>query len=400
MRAWSIGPSIIASPSAGTDCTGVSRLAVVALLVALAAPATAAESAGGIAILDLPFAVKAMRGPGSEVALAVSTSGLLPIARPKPASADPKAAPASVPDETEVAPVAVVWGEGGGAVLSLDGDAVKTTLIGAEAMEGLVASETPRGAVPGSRRALSGPLSAYLSGATGGTGRAAGLTIRERQPVGTTSEPTAVPVATVTLTPGTDAVFAARRPRIATLDGKATVLAVTAGPGSASALVIAGRDAAGAWSFAARTPPQPGATPLALAGIADFSGTGRAQVATVREPEGAGVLQLWSHVDGTLTLAAEAPGYAGSTTEIDLAAVVPGEPGKPAALALPATERENLAIVSLKGGIAEQARILLPGPAALGLAVLGRASRARILVGLADGRVAVVPANASGTVSP
>ncbi|GEP01026.1 hypothetical protein [Methylobacterium haplocladii] len=373
---------------------------VAALLLILAAPAVAAEPAGGVTILDLPFSVKAMRGPGSEVALAVSTSGLLPIARPKPASADPKARPAPTPDETEIAPVAVVWGEGGGAVLSLDGDTVKTTLIGAEAMEGLAASETPRGAVPGSRRALSGPLSAYLSGPTGATGRASGLTIRERQPVGTTSEPTAVPVASATLAPGADAVFAARRPRIATIDGTPVIVAVTAGPGAVSALVLAAKDAAGAWSVVARTPPQSGATPLAVAGLGDFAGSGRPQAATIREPDGVGVLQLWSYADGALSLSAEAPGYAGPTAEIDLAAVIPGEPGQAAALALPAADRDTLAIVSLQGGIAERARILLPGPAALGVAVLGRGGRARILVGLADGRLAVIPANAAGAVSP
>nr|WP_306424636.1 hypothetical protein [Methylobacterium thuringiense] len=388
-----------ASPSARRDGGRAGLLA--ALLLALAGPAAAAETAGGVAIVDLPFPVKAMRGPGSEVALAVSTSGLLPIARPKPASADPKAAPPPEPDAFEVAPVAVVWGEGGGAVLSLDGDTVKTTLIGAEAVEGLVASEMPRGAVPGTRRALSGPLSAYLSGAAD----AAGLTIRERQPVGTPSEPTAVPVASVTLTPGPGAAFATvRRPRIATLDGKPAVLAVTAGPGAASALVLAAKDvakdapkdAAGAWSLVARTPPQAGGTLLAIAGIADFSGGGRPQVATIREADGGGVLQLWSYAGGALTLAAEAPGYAGPSADLDLAAVIPGERGKPATLALPAADRGTLAIVSLTGGIEERTRILLPGPAALGVAALGRGGRARVLVGLADGRLAIVPANLPG----
>ncbi|GLS44167.1 hypothetical protein GCM10007884_21540 [Methylobacterium brachythecii] len=366
----------------------------------MSAPAAAEEPSAGAGIIELPFKVKAMRGPGSEVSLAVSTSGILPIARPKPASADPKAPRAPAPDETEVAPVAVVWGDDGGAVLSLDGDAVKTTLIGAEAIEGLFASETPRGAVPGSRRALSGPLSAYLTGAVGGAGQAAGLTLRERQPLGTTSEPKAVPVATVTLAPGADQAFAARRPRIAILDGKAAVLVVTAGPGAASALALAEKDAGGAWTLAARTPPQAGATALSLAGVGDFSGKGRPQFVSIREPDAVGTLQLWSYAGGAFGLVAEAPGYAGPTADIDLAAVIPGEPGKAAALALPASDRTTLAIVSLDGGIVERARILLPGPAALGIAVLGRGERARVLVGLADGRLAVAGASAGAGVRP
>lgn len=129
------------------------RRAVLAALVALhALPVLAAEDGPRVEPVTLPFAVKAMRGPGSDVALSVATSGLLPIAR-APASADPKATASTVPPS-----VVVVWGEGGGAVLSLDGDRLRTTLIGAEAIEGFAAAETPRGAVPGSRRALDGPL--------------------------------------------------------------------------------------------------------------------------------------------------------------------------------------------------------------------------------------------------
>ncbi len=40
--------------------------------------------------------------------------------------------------------------------------------VGREAVEDLVASETPRGALPGIRRALDGPLSAFLTGRTRG----------------------------------------------------------------------------------------------------------------------------------------------------------------------------------------------------------------------------------------
>ena len=119
----------------------------------------------------------------------------------------------------------VVWGEEGGAALSLADGSVRTTLLGAEAVEGLAAAETPRGALPNSRRALSGPLSAYLTGPTramGGDGasHAAGLTIRERQPVAMSAEPKPVPVATATVSAGPEAAVraapaaggAARRP--------------------------------------------------------------------------------------------------------------------------------------------------------------------------------------------
>ncbi|WP_336489660.1 hypothetical protein [Methylobacterium nigriterrae] len=366
------------------------RLAL--LLVALIASAPAAAEPA-VTILDLPFRAKAMRGPGSEVAVAVATSGLLPIARPK--SADP-ALPAA--DEAG-APLVVVWGEEGGAALSLADGSIRTTLLGAEAIEGLAVAETPRGALPNSRRAQSGPLSAYLTGPTramGGAlgsdaaGNAAGLTIRERQPVAVSADPKPVPVATATVAAGDEAVFAPRRPRVARLDGRPAFLAVTALGGARSALAVVGRTGEGApWSVIARSPPQEGG-PLKVAAVADFAGTGRPQIAAVRAPEGAGVLQLWTYAQGTLALAAEAPGYTDGIDNADLAAILEPDRDGDRDLALPTLDRGALALVSLKGTIRERARIALPAPAAHGVAALGSGAGTHLLVGLADGRVALV----------
>lgn len=360
------------------------RAALAALLCLVALPALAEPASVAAEPLDLPFRVTAMRGPGSEVALAVATSGLLPVARAG-ASADPKRVPKAVEGPR---PVVVVWGEGGGAVIHLEGDALHTTLVGAEAIEGFAAAETPRGAVPGSRMAQDGPLSAYLTGPTralgGAPGQAAGLTIRERQPIGVTAEPKAVPVATRTLTPGPDQVFAGRAPRIATLDGRPAVIAVTVQGASESSLVVATKEKDAGWSLTARTPPQAGTAPLSVAGIAAFSGAG-AEIAAVRTTEGGGELQLWRPSQSTLTQAGAWPDYAGPDAgeAASLAAVLPGEP---ASLVLPLSGRKALAVLSLKGGTpVERFRIPLPAPAAHGIAALGPK---RILVGLADGRLA------------
>ena len=374
------------------------RRAALAALLCLATLPAGAEAAR-VEPVALPFAVKAMRGPGSEVALSVATSGLLPLAR-APASADPKAAgPASPP------PIVVVWGEGGGAVLSLEGETLRTTLIGAEAVEGFAAAETPRGAVPGSRRALDGPLSAYLTGPTralgGAPGQGAVLTLRERQPLGVTAEPKAVPVTTHTLAPGEASVFAGRTPRITRLDGRPAVVAVTAQGPAGSALALARKGADGAWTLAAASPPQAGrgpeGAPLALAGLADFAGTGTPQIAAIRAPEGEGVLQFWRIADGTFSLAGELPGYAGPVAgeEADLAAAVP-RGANPPELALPVAGRGALALVSAKGGAPrERLRLPLPAPAAHGVAVLDASGSAKkILVGLADGRLVAVAADA------
>lgn len=367
------------------------RSALPALLFALLLSSGPARAESTVTILDLPFTARALRGPGSEVATAIATSGLLPLARRKPASADPGAKAAADEDGA----VAVVWGDAGGAALSLVGGKLTTTLIGAEAIEGLSASETPRGALPGSRRALLGPASAHFTKAGGPTS----LTIRERQPVAISAEPRAVPIATSTVSAGPDAVFAPRRLHAARIDGRPVFLAVTVDASGGSALALIGRperDASGAWDVLARSPTQAheaGAQPIKPAGIADFSGTGRPQIAVVRAPDGAGLLQIWAYDAGALTLLREAPGYTDLSPgegEADLAALVDLDRDGVPELALPVADRSALAILSLKNGIREQARIPLPTLAAFGVAVLGQGPETRLLVGLADGRVALV----------
>lgn len=145
--------------------------------------------------------MRALRGSRSEAAVSVATSGLLPITGGK-AGAQTGAQQAG---DEESAPIAVVWGDDGGAVLALAEGTVTVRPIGRDAVEGLTAAETPRGALPGSRRALSGPLSAYLTGRTrapDGGAAAAVLTIRERQPMAVSADPKPVPVATATVPAG------------------------------------------------------------------------------------------------------------------------------------------------------------------------------------------------------
>ncbi|SFH08246.1 hypothetical protein [Methylobacterium gossipiicola] len=366
-----------------------------ALFLLLASAPAFAEP--GITILDLPFAASALRAPGSEVAVAVATSGLLPLARPKTDS--PKADPTKIgPREAparEGAPIAVVWGEAGGAALTLAEGGVRVTLLGHEAVEGLAAAETPRGALPGSARAVSGGLSAHLAEPVAVRGRpepgAARLVIRERKPVPMSAEPKAVPVATATVSPAPDAAFAVRSPVVTVFDGHPALVVVTENEAGSALGVVAPAEAG--WSLRARGAPEPG-RPLQVAGIADFSGTGRPQIAVTGPGEGAPRLRLWSYADGTLTPGAAAPGY-------DAAAPGEGGPGLAALLprdgavdlALPVADRSALAILSLKGTITERARVPLPAPAAFGVAALGTGREARLLVGLADGRIAVVNPN-------
>ncbi|MDH2314121.1 hypothetical protein [Methylobacterium brachiatum] len=356
------------------------RSFAILLGLSLCAPlAPARAEAPGVRILDLPFTVRALRGPRSEAAVSVATSGLLPIAGAK---SDPSAG------DEESAPIAVVWGEDGGAVLNVVDGAVTVRPIGRDAVEGLTAAETPRGALPGSRRVLAGALSAYLTGRTrapDGGEAAAVLTIRERQPMAVSTDPKPVPVATVTVPAGGDAVFAPLRPRLLRLAGRPALLAATLAGADAGGLVLIGRpDGQAGWAVTARTPPQPG-PPLKIAGIADFSGSGGVQAATV---SARGLLQLWMLSPGAIEPAGEAPGYAAGEGDADLAVAIPA--AGPPELVLPVAGRPEIALVQAKGSLHERLRIPLPAPATTGIVALGEGAATRLLVGLADGRVAVI----------
>lgn len=374
-------------------------IALLFTLTSLAGPALAepvraepVRAEPAVSLLDLPFRARALRGPGSAVAVAVATSGVLPLARPRGAAAE-------APEPG--AGIVVVWGDAGGAVLGLADGTVVTTLLGAETLEGLSAAETPRGALPGSRGASRDGISAYLAGPVpdpaGGPVQARDLVVRERQPVGMGGDPKPVPIAATTLSPAPDSAFAPRRPHILTVDGRPAILAVTvvASGGGALALYSQGKPDRG-WSVLARGEPQPvppGGQPIKPAALADFAGTGAPQIAAVAEPDGAGRLQLWTYAGGALRLSHEAKGYttvSPGENEADLAALIePTRPGPPE-LAVPSLDRGAVAFLAFKDGIRERARVSLPAPAAFGLASLGRGEGARLLVGLSDGRIAVV----------
>ena len=355
------------------------RFAILLSLFLCTPLASPRAEAPGVRILDLPFKVRALRGPRSEAAVSVATSGLLPIA-------GAKAGPAAGNEES--APIALIWGDDGGAVLSLTDGTVMVRPIGRDAVEGLTAAETPRGALPGSRRVLAGGLSAYLTGrarAPDGGDAAAVLTIRERQPMAVSTDPKPVPVATVTVPAGGEAVFAPLRPRLLRLAGHLALLAATLSGAEAGGLVLIGRpDGQPAWGVMARTPPQPG-PPLKIAGIADFAGSGGLQAATV---SARGLLQIWTLSPDTIEPAGEASGYAAGDGDADLAVTNPT--AGPPELVLPVAGRPEIALLQAKGSLHERLRIPLPAPATTGIVALGEGAAARLLVGLADGRVAVI----------
>ncbi|MET0367788.1 MAG: hypothetical protein ABW058_06425, partial [Methylobacterium sp.] len=107
------------------------RFAILLSLFLCTPLASPRAEAPGVRILDLPFKVRALRGPRSEAAISVATSGLLPIAG---ARSGPPAG------DEESAPIALIWGDDGGAVLSLTDGTVMVRPIGRDAVEGLTAA--------------------------------------------------------------------------------------------------------------------------------------------------------------------------------------------------------------------------------------------------------------------
>jgi hypothetical protein len=326
-----------------------------ALALLLTGPAAAEPR---ISLLDLPFRVTQLRDAGSEAALAVTTAGLPQLPR-------------------KAGPVAVVWGEGGAAVLTLEGDRIAVVPLPLDAVEGLTAGETPKGALPGTRRVLAGPVSAYLSGpsrAPDGRAGAAGVTVRERQKVTMSADPKPVPVATATVPPGAGAVFSADTLRPVEIDGSLHLLALGEHPEGTSLALIGRQDARqddarqdSMWRVRAETPPEPGS--LALA--AELPGQPPAAL-LVRGEEGR--LERWSLAGGKP--ARQVQGAKGFSVP---GAALGGE------LVVTTRDRAALAYVSLKD-LSERTRANLPAPVGPGLAVLGN----RVVVALSDGRLAVV----------
>lgn len=361
--------------------TGARVLAALAGLVVLgqAMPACAEPS---LAILPLGFSVDAMRGPESRVAALVATTDSLRANR-------------GLRDQ----PLAVVWGDAGGAVLALKGKAVQILPLSGGSGD-LIALEKAPKAIPASRIAAAGPFTVALSEDTRADGHtalgspvhAAAVTITERRPVEPGPGPKPVPSVTTRVAAGPGAVFEDREVRLADLDrdGTPEIVVVKSYLDRGAALAVIGRRD-GLWSIIAETPPagSPG-TWLNPAAIADFAGTGGLQIALVRQPEGDAVLELWAYEGGALTKRAEKAGFsnhAPGESAQSLAAPVARSKGL-VELAIPSGDRRAIALVSFKAGVAEAGRVALPGAAKTGVAVLGTGADTHILVGLEDGRVA------------
>ena len=355
-------------------------------LLCLGFGVTPAVADPSVTVVDLPFRIREFRGPDSRAATLAATTDALR-------------------DERTLAgrPLVLVWGESGGAALALSGpDLVRTPLR--RGPGDLTRSEGGPDAIPDGRSVASGALTVSLvdptranpNDALGAAVHAGALLIVERRPVEPGPDPKAVPNTRTRVPAGPGAVFEDREPRLADLDGDGLpeIVTVRSYPDRGSALAVVGRKGSG-WAVLAETPPA-GEPPRWLnpAGIADFAGAGRPQIAAVQAPHGNGLLQLWSYRDRALTKLAEKPGYAnhvaGQAAQGLAATVILAGKTRPALL-LPVLDRTALALLEVENGaFVERWRLALPAKASFGIGALGTGRNIHVLVGLEDGRLADV----------
>lgn len=199
-----------------------------------------------------------------------------------------------------------------------------------------------------------------------------------------------------TVTLGDDAVFEDLTPRLADLDGDGhdeIVVVKSYLKRGAAIAVVAQRK--GRYQIVAETPPLGAPNRWQNpAGIADFNGDGKIDIALVRQPHVVGALELWTYDKARLRKTASLDGFSNHTAgsrALALSAVADFNGDGTPDLALPSLDLSRLRIVSFKPVAHEIASIPLPSDAHSNIGIIARNGASPALaLALADGTLVVV----------
>ena len=150
----------------------------------------------------------------------------------------------------------------------------------------------------------------------------------------------------------------------------------------------------GRYQIVAETPPLGAAHRwLAPAGIADFTGDGKLDIALVRQPHVVGTLELWNFNNNALHKIAEMPDVANhiaGSRALDMAAAADFDGDGVADLALPSLDRKTLRFIAFVPQPREITNLLLPAPAQTNIGLMRNDDTTVLVLGLADGSLVVI----------